>query len=154
MHFITADLRSHQACKNAVDKALQAMGAINILVLSHAFQMMQETIGDISEYVEYPFAVSNPASDRTAMADVPAGNNGSRPLIPMSTLPYMTLRRHHHHLRLCEPRKSAAPTSSDCTSTKGAIVAFTRALSNQQVGNGIRVNAVCPGPGIFRISPP
>jgi NAD(P)-dependent dehydrogenase (short-subunit alcohol dehydrogenase family) len=34
----------------------------------------------------------------------------------------------------------------DYTSTKGAIVAFTRALSNQQVGNGIRVNAVCPGP--------
>src|SRR4051812_48033403 len=31
-------------------------------------------------------------------------------------------------------------------STKGAIVAFTRALSNQQVGRGIRVNAVAPGP--------
>jgi NAD(P)-dependent dehydrogenase (short-subunit alcohol dehydrogenase family) len=34
----------------------------------------------------------------------------------------------------------------DYTSTKGAIVAFTRALSNQQLKNGIRVNAVCPGP--------
>ena len=34
----------------------------------------------------------------------------------------------------------------DYTSTKGAIVAFTRALSNQIVGKGIRVNAVCPGP--------
>jgi len=34
----------------------------------------------------------------------------------------------------------------DYTSTKGAIVAFTRGLSNQQIGNGIRVNAVCPGP--------
>lgn len=31
-------------------------------------------------------------------------------------------------------------------STKGAIVSFTRALSIQQVGNGIRVNAVAPGP--------
>lgn len=34
----------------------------------------------------------------------------------------------------------------DYTSTKGAIVAFTRALSNQQLKNGIRVNCICPGP--------
>ena len=34
----------------------------------------------------------------------------------------------------------------DYTSTKGAIVAFTRGLSNQVVGKGIRVNAVAPGP--------
>lgn len=36
----------------------------------------------------------------------------------------------------------------DYTSTKGAIVAFTRALSNQQVKKGIRVNCVCPGPSM------
>ncbi len=34
----------------------------------------------------------------------------------------------------------------DYISTKGAIVAFTRGLSTEQVGNGIRVNAVAPGP--------
>jgi len=38
------------------------------------------------------------------------------------------------------------PDLLDYTSTKGAIVAFTRGLSNQQIGNGIRVNCVCPGP--------
>lgn len=38
------------------------------------------------------------------------------------------------------------PDLLDYTSTKGAIIAFTRGLSNQQVGKGIRVNAVCPGP--------
>lgn len=36
----------------------------------------------------------------------------------------------------------------DYTSTKGAIVAFTRALSNQQVKKSIRVNCVCPGPSM------
>lgn len=36
----------------------------------------------------------------------------------------------------------------DYTSTKGAIVAFTRGLSNQQVRKGIRVNCVCPGPSM------
>ena len=38
------------------------------------------------------------------------------------------------------------PDLLDYTSTKGAIVAFTRGLSNQFVGKGIRVNAVAPGP--------
>lgn len=39
------------------------------------------------------------------------------------------------------------PDLLDYTSTKGALVAFTRGLSNQQIGKGIRVNCVCPGPG-------
>jgi NAD(P)-dependent dehydrogenase (short-subunit alcohol dehydrogenase family) len=34
----------------------------------------------------------------------------------------------------------------DYSSTKGAIVAFTRGLSNSVVERGIRVNAVAPGP--------
>ena len=37
----------------------------------------------------------------------------------------------------------------DYTSTKGAIVSFTRGLSNQYLSKGIRVNAVAPGPGKF-----
>lgn len=39
------------------------------------------------------------------------------------------------------------PDLLDYTSTKGALVSFTRGLSNQQIGKGIRVNCVCPGPG-------
>lgn len=38
------------------------------------------------------------------------------------------------------------PTLIDYTATKGAVVAFTRALHAQVVGRGIRVNAVAPGP--------
>ena len=38
------------------------------------------------------------------------------------------------------------PQLIDYSSTKGAIVSFTRALSNSIVGRGIRVNAVAPGP--------
>lgn len=37
-------------------------------------------------------------------------------------------------------------TLLDYTSTKGAIVAFTRALALQLVNKGIRVNGVAPGP--------
>lgn len=38
------------------------------------------------------------------------------------------------------------PDLLDYTSTKGAIVSFTRGLSNQFVSKGIRVNAIAPGP--------
>jgi len=38
------------------------------------------------------------------------------------------------------------PDLLDYTATKGATVSFTRGLSNQQIGKGIRVNAVAPGP--------
>ena len=38
------------------------------------------------------------------------------------------------------------PDLLDYTSSKGAIIAFTRGLHNQQISKGIRVNAVCPGP--------
>ena len=38
------------------------------------------------------------------------------------------------------------PDLLDYTSTKGAIVSFTRGLSNQWLSKGIRVNAVAPGP--------
>jgi len=34
----------------------------------------------------------------------------------------------------------------DYSSTKGAIVAFTRSLSKSLIGKGIRVNSVAPGP--------
>ena len=46
---IAADLRERTACKDVVDQAVKAMGRINILVLNHAFQKMQETIADLSE---------------------------------------------------------------------------------------------------------
>lgn len=49
IHLHVADLRTADACKKTVEKALEAMGAINILFNNHAFQMMQETILDIPE---------------------------------------------------------------------------------------------------------
>lgn len=41
----------------------------------------------------------------------------------------------------------------DYSSTKGAIVAFTRSLAMQLAPKGIRVNAVCPGPVFTPLQP-
>ena len=48
-HLIQADLRNQQSCKNVVQKAIDTMGRINILVLNHGTQMMRETIAELSE---------------------------------------------------------------------------------------------------------
>jgi NAD(P)-dependent dehydrogenase (short-subunit alcohol dehydrogenase family) len=44
IHLLQADLRKHQECKRVVDKAVEAMGRINILVLTHGTQEMKESI--------------------------------------------------------------------------------------------------------------
>jgi len=129
-HLIPADLRSHQACKNVVEKTLAAMGRINILVLNHGFQNMVEKIDDLSEEQW-----------------IKTFDTNIHPFFFLSkyTLPQMkrgdtiiTCASVNHYI--------GRPDLLDYTSTKGAIVAFTRGLSNQQVGNGIRVNCVAPGP--------
>lgn len=43
--------------------------------------------------------------------------------------------------------------SLDYTSSKGAIVSFTRGLSNQYISKEIRANAVAPGLGMTCIAP-
>lgn len=130
LHLISADLRSHQTCKEVVEQAVSSMNGINILVLNHGFQMMKEDISELSEEQWLKTFETN-----------------IHPFFYLSkyTLPHMkrgssiiTCASVNHYV--------GRPDLLDYTSTKGAIVAFTRGLSNQQISNGIRVNAVCPGP--------
>jgi NAD(P)-dependent dehydrogenase (short-subunit alcohol dehydrogenase family) len=144
---IQADLREAKQCKDVVERALKAMGKIDILVLNHGFQMMKESIDELSEYV--PLILPSPTQRLTRITEI----NGTtfdtniHPFFYLSkyTLPHMkpgsaivTCASVNHYI--------GRPDLLDYTSTKGAIVAFTRGLSNQQLSNGIRVNCVCPGP--------
>lgn len=49
LHLIEADLTSAETCKKVVGEATEKMGRVNILVLNHGFQMMKETIAELSE---------------------------------------------------------------------------------------------------------
>lgn len=124
------DLKDKQNCKTLVEKALKAMGGIDILVNNHGTQMMVPRIEDLSEEQWlntfdtniHPFFFLS----KYALPHMAKGST----IINNASINAYTGR----------------PDLLDYTSTKGAIVAFTRALSNQRIGDGIRVNAVAPGP--------
>ncbi|MCJ1468561.1 hypothetical protein MMC07_007190 [Pseudocyphellaria aurata] len=125
-----ADITTKENCKKLVDQAVAEMGTINILVNNAAYQMVIKTIAELSEdqwlrtfdtNIHPLFYVSKYALEHM--------KSGDTIINCASVNPYV-----------------GRPDLLDYTSSKGAVVAFTRGLSNQQVGKGIRVNAVCPGP--------
>ena len=130
-HLMSTDLRESKNCKDMVVKALQVLGTINILVLNHA---VQNTIdGDIADLSEEQWMTTF--------------NTNIHPF-------FFIAKYARPHLTAGDTIITNAsinayigrPDLLDYTSTKGAIVSFTRGLSNQLVGKGIRVNAVAPGP--------
>jgi len=130
VHLLQADLRSHKECKRVVDKAVEAMGRINILALNHGTQMMKESISEISEEQwTNTFATNIHPFFFLSKYVLPGMSPGDTIITCASVNPYI-----------------GRPDLLDYTSSKGAIVAFTRSLANQQIENGIRVNCVCPGP--------
>ncbi|CAG8957460.1 hypothetical protein HYFRA_00011441 [Hymenoscyphus fraxineus] len=130
IELIQADLRSSEECKRVVEKAKEVMGKIDVLILNHGYQMMKEDISELSE-------------DQW----VNTFNTNIHPFFYLSkyTIPYLAPGSSIITCASVNPY-IGRPDLLDYTSTKGAIVAFTRALSNQQIEKGIRVNAVCPGP--------
>lgn len=173
VHLLEGDLKDRNTCKAVVERAKDAMGEINILVLNHAYQMMKHGIEELSEYVLPVFCVSgslhfshffflfyrgqsHAQTDRISTIrdqwDFTFQTNiHSFFYLAKYTLPTM---KSGDTIITCASINAyiGRPDLLDYTSTKGAIVAFTRGLSNQQVGQGIRVNAVCPGPGTFSLS--
>ncbi|KAJ8080962.1 hypothetical protein PM082_017797 [Marasmius tenuissimus] len=129
-HLMATDLTKQENCKKVVEEAVKVMGTINFLVNNHAFQMMKEHISEVSE--EQWLHTFNT-------------NVHSFFYLSKYTLPHM--KRGDSILNNASVNAyTGKPNLIDYTSTKGAIIAFTRALSNQFVEKGIRVNAVAPGP--------
>ncbi|KAG7093205.1 hypothetical protein E1B28_006892 [Marasmius oreades] len=129
-HLMEADLTKKEVCRKVVENALQAMGTINILINNHAFQMQVEDIKDLPEdQWEHTFNTNIHAFFYLCKYTLPHMKRGDSIINTASINAYI-----------------GRPDLLDYTSTKGAIVAFTRALSNQYIGKGIRVNCVAPGP--------
>ena len=127
---IATDISKEENCKKIIDQTLEKFNKLDILVNNAAVQYVQHDIEDISaEQLEYTFRVNIFSQFYLSKFAVPHLKEGSSIINTASITAY----RGNEELM-------------DYSSTKGAIVSFTRALSQSLVKKGIRVNAVAPGP--------
>lgn len=127
---IKGDLRDPQFSCRAVDQVIKAFNRIDVLVNNAGVQFPQNSILDISEeQLENTFRTNIFAYFYMTKAVLPYMRPGSAIINTASITAYQ-----------------GAPLLIDYSSTKGAIVSFTRSLSLSLVKQGIRVNAVAPGP--------
>ncbi|MCP1912946.1 NAD(P)-dependent dehydrogenase (short-subunit alcohol dehydrogenase family) [Bradyrhizobium sp. USDA 4518] len=127
---VEGDLRSADHCRTVVDRAVQELGGVDILVNNAAHQATFADIGDISdEEWRMTFEVNIHAMFYLAKAAVPHMKPGGAIINTASVNSDMP-----------------NPILLAYATTKGAIQNFTGGLAQMLAENGIRVNAVAPGP--------
>ena len=127
---ISGDLGDESFCKEAVEKVVGEFGKLDILVNNAAEQHVQESLKDITaEQLERTFRTNVFSMFHLTKAALDHLKAGASIINTTSITAFR-----------------GEPTLIDYSSTKGAILAFTRALSGSLVKEGIRVNAVAPGP--------
>lgn len=129
-YLVPTDIRIRENCETVVKEAINNMGKVNILFNNAAFQMVQKDIADIS-YEQW---------HRTFDTNIHPFFYFSKMLLPQMSRGDTIINNASINAYV------GRPDLLDYTTTKGAIVSFTRGLSNQQISKGIRVNAVAPGP--------
>lgn len=127
---IPADVGSQDECKESVQKVVSEFGHIDILCNNAAEQHPQEDIQNIDEeQLLKTFQTNIFSMFYMAKHCLPHMKAGSSIINVASITAY-----------------AGNPMLLDYSSTKGAIVAFTRSLSLSLIEKNIRVNAVAPGP--------
>ncbi len=127
---LAGDIGDEGFCRQAVQRTVSELGGLNVLVNNAAEQHPQDSIEQISaEQLERTFRTNIFAMFYLVKAAMPHLKEGSSIINTTSVTAY-----------------KGSPQLLDYSSTKGAIVAFTRSLSQALVEQGIRVNAVAPGP--------
>lgn len=127
---VSTDLSVGENCKKAVDSILRSFGRIDVLVNNAAVQFPQDDILKISsEQLIHTFSVNIFAMFRMVQAVLPSMPEGGSIINTTSVTAYR-----------------GSSSLLDYSSTKGAIVSFTRSLSANLVSRKIRVNGVAPGP--------
>ena len=129
-YLIKGDLKKEKFCKNCIDKIIKKFGDINIIVNNAAYQVSEQTIEDITkDQLKQTFETNIYPFFFIVKAAMPYLRKGDTIINTTSVTAY----RGSEHLL-------------DYSSTKGAIVTFTRSLASMLAKKGIRVNGVAPGP--------
>jgi NAD(P)-dependent dehydrogenase (short-subunit alcohol dehydrogenase family) len=127
---IAGDVGDEKFCRDAVEKTVREFGRLDILVNNAAEQHETEDFREIkAEQIERTFRTNIFSfffMAKHALRHMKAGG---------SIINSTSVTAYQGHKTLL-----------DYAATKGAIVTFTRSLSEALVKDGIRVNAVAPGP--------
>ncbi|MGP3590835.1 SDR family oxidoreductase [Vagococcus sp. WN89Y] len=127
---IPGDIRSEEFCEKLVKDAVSQLGGLDILVNNAGRQQFNESIRTLTtEDFDATFKTNVYAMfwiTRAAVEHLPRGAS----IINTSSV------------QAYQP----SPILLDYAQTKAAIVAFTKSLAQQLSEQGIRVNAIAPGP--------
>lgn len=124
------DIQDVRHCEKLVERAFHEFGGLDILINNAAFQMTHESIEELTpEEWDRTFRTNIFAMFYFSRAALPRMKEGSAIVNTASVQAY-----------------NPSPTLLAYSSTKGAIVTFTKSLSALAIKQGVRVNAVAPGP--------
>jgi len=127
---VPGDISEESHCQALVQRAVKDLGHLDILVNNAAFQMSHQGIGDLpSEEFDRTFRTNIYAMFYLCKAALPHLPRGGTIINTASVQAYQP-----------------SPALLAYASTKGAIVTFTKALAQEALEQGVRVNAVAPGP--------
>jgi len=127
---LPGDLTDEAFCTSLVDAAVDQLGGLDVVVINAGKQVYTESIQDIStEQFDQTYKTNVYAMfwlSKAALGHLPPGGS----IINVTSI----------------QGYSPSPGLLDYASTKWAIIGFTKALAKQVIKDGIRVNAVAPGP--------
>jgi NAD(P)-dependent dehydrogenase (short-subunit alcohol dehydrogenase family) len=127
---IAGDVSKPEHCRELVQRTVDEMGRIDILVNNAAYQMNHEELTEISdEEWDHTFATNISAMFHLVKAALPHLQPGSS-IIGSSSV----------------NSDSPSPTLAPYAATKAAIANFSASLAQMLGPKGIRVNSVAPGP--------
>lgn len=127
---LPADLVTVDACNDIVQRTVEELGGLDILVPNAAHQNRKERLEDVTdEEFDRTFKTNIYAYFWLARAALPHMKPGAA-IVASSSVTGLT----------------GSKQLPDYSATKGAINAFTKALAQSVIERGIRVNAVAPGP--------
>ena len=126
---IPGDLVDATFCRELVERAVDELGGLDILVSNAAHQNRKQLAELTPEELDRTFKVNVYAYYYLTRAAVPHLPPGSAIIASSSSTGFR-----------------GSETLPDYSASKGAINQFTKVLAKQLVDQGIRVNAVAPGP--------
>jgi NAD(P)-dependent dehydrogenase (short-subunit alcohol dehydrogenase family) len=127
---IPGDIGEAEHCRRLVERTVAELGRLDILVNNAAFQATHEKLWDFSaQEIEHTFRTNIESMFHLAKAAAAKMKPGA------SIINTASIQADH-----------PSPSLLAYATTKGAITNFTAGLAQLVGGDGIRVNAVAPGP--------